>query len=357
MRGRLYDPQIGRFLTTDPIVADPGSGQSWNPYSYVLNNPLAYTDPSGFAGETPDGSTLVDLPGGYGLSYKAPPPIGPPPPAAPKVVASQVGLGKAPGVVGPTGEEARPEAEPTVEGPTPGMAARVRQDRMPGPAGFDPSAGKGGVEIGAEVTRGALAGVGGAVGDALSIDLLHVPTGLIRIVGDAWASGDPIGGLSAIFWEPGRAQVDQVVASAVEGDFEGAAEAGVKAITVGVATGVVIGEIGGAGVEAAKDVKEVSVSRGKSPEALKHLEETGQTGRALTVDRAGAAARRRGNMEGVETRPGLDRDESPPAVFREGQGGSVRHIPSGDNRSAGGQIGRQIKGLPNGAKVIIKGTD
>jgi len=120
---------------------------------------------------------------------------------------------------------------------------------------------------------------------------------------------------------------------------------------------VALGELGGAAVEAAKGAKEVTISRSKSPEALKHLEETGQTGRALTVDRAGAAARRRGNMEGVETRPGLDRDESPPAVFREGQGGSVRHIPSGDNRSAGGQIGRQIKGLPNGAKVIIKGTD
>ena len=260
MRGRLYDPQIGRFLTTDPIVAEPGSGQSWNPYSYVLNNPLAYTDPSGFAGETPDGSTLVDLAGGLGLHYTAPPKIGPPPPppAAPKVVASQVGLGKAPGVVGPTGDETRPEEEPTVDGPPPGMAARVRTDRMPGPAGFDPSFGKDGLEIGAEVARGALEGVGGAVGDALSIDLLHVPTGLIRIVGDAWSTGDPVGGLSAIFWEPGRAQVDQVVASAVEGDFEGAAEAGVNAITVGVATGVVIGEIGGAGIEAAEEARKTS---------------------------------------------------------------------------------------------------
>jgi hypothetical protein len=48
MKGRIYDPQLGRFLTPDPIVGAPLYGQSWNPYSYVLNNPLALVDPSGF---------------------------------------------------------------------------------------------------------------------------------------------------------------------------------------------------------------------------------------------------------------------------------------------------------------------
>jgi RHS repeat-associated protein len=52
MRGRIYDPKLGRFMTPDPIVSVPVAGQSWNPYSYVLNNPLAYTDPSGFEGYT-----------------------------------------------------------------------------------------------------------------------------------------------------------------------------------------------------------------------------------------------------------------------------------------------------------------
>ncbi|WP_434041171.1 MULTISPECIES: hypothetical protein [Sorangium] len=31
MKGRMYDPRIGRFLTTDPIVSFPFFGQSWNP--------------------------------------------------------------------------------------------------------------------------------------------------------------------------------------------------------------------------------------------------------------------------------------------------------------------------------------
>ncbi|MGK4000972.1 RHS repeat domain-containing protein, partial [Sorangium sp. So ce1024] len=51
MKGRIYDPRIGRFLTTDPIIALPFFGQSWNPYSYVLNSPLTLVDPSGFEPE------------------------------------------------------------------------------------------------------------------------------------------------------------------------------------------------------------------------------------------------------------------------------------------------------------------
>jgi RHS repeat-associated protein len=51
MRGRLYDPRLGRFLQTDPIVSHPHFGQSWNPYSYVHNSPLNFVDPSGFQEE------------------------------------------------------------------------------------------------------------------------------------------------------------------------------------------------------------------------------------------------------------------------------------------------------------------
>ena len=48
MNGRVYDPVLARFLSADPHIQDPGNLQSWNRYSYVLNNPLAYTDPSGY---------------------------------------------------------------------------------------------------------------------------------------------------------------------------------------------------------------------------------------------------------------------------------------------------------------------
>ena len=45
--GRMYDPRTRRFLTTDPLAGIGGS-QSWNPFSYVANNPSTMNDPSGF---------------------------------------------------------------------------------------------------------------------------------------------------------------------------------------------------------------------------------------------------------------------------------------------------------------------
>ena len=48
MNGRIYDPRLGRFLQADPVVQAPRNSQSLNRYSYVLNNPLSYTDPSGY---------------------------------------------------------------------------------------------------------------------------------------------------------------------------------------------------------------------------------------------------------------------------------------------------------------------
>lgn len=48
MNGRLYDPLVGRFLSADPIIGNGGFTQSYNRYSYCLNNPLKYTDPSGY---------------------------------------------------------------------------------------------------------------------------------------------------------------------------------------------------------------------------------------------------------------------------------------------------------------------
>ncbi|WP_039912691.1 polymorphic toxin type 10 domain-containing protein [Cellvibrio mixtus] len=48
MNGRVYDPELGRFLSADPFVQAPYNSQSYNRYSYVFNNPLSFTDPSGY---------------------------------------------------------------------------------------------------------------------------------------------------------------------------------------------------------------------------------------------------------------------------------------------------------------------
>ncbi|MDL2262234.1 FG-GAP-like repeat-containing protein [Bacteroidales bacterium OttesenSCG-928-I21] len=47
MNGRMYDPVIGRMLSPDNYVQAPGNAQNYNRYSYCLNNPLKFTDPSG----------------------------------------------------------------------------------------------------------------------------------------------------------------------------------------------------------------------------------------------------------------------------------------------------------------------
>ncbi|MBK8255404.1 MAG: hypothetical protein IPK82_22435 [Polyangiaceae bacterium] len=65
MKGRMFDPKLGRFVSTDPIVQDWTFSQAWNPYSYVFNNPLTYTDPSGFDGEPQREASLPVGPNGF----------------------------------------------------------------------------------------------------------------------------------------------------------------------------------------------------------------------------------------------------------------------------------------------------
>jgi RHS repeat-associated protein len=49
MNGRVYDYALGRFTGVDPVIQFPLNSQSLNPYSYILNNPLSGTDPTGYA--------------------------------------------------------------------------------------------------------------------------------------------------------------------------------------------------------------------------------------------------------------------------------------------------------------------
>jgi RHS repeat-associated protein len=51
LNGRIYNPHVGKFLSADPLVSEPINGQSYNRYSYVLNNPTNLIDPTGFEQE------------------------------------------------------------------------------------------------------------------------------------------------------------------------------------------------------------------------------------------------------------------------------------------------------------------
>jgi hypothetical protein len=97
--------------------------------------------------------------------------------------------------------------------------------------------------------------------------------------------------------------VDDLVASAVDGDFKGAAEAGVKAITIGVATGVALGELGGAAADAA-----------------------GATGPKEPYDRAKHYGRTptQADRNAVGAGPGEVADHDPPLVTRYYEGDPAR---------------------------------
>jgi RHS repeat-associated protein len=56
MRGRMYDPEIGRFLTPDPVLQQPFYSAGLNPYSYVFNSPANLIDPTGFVPVTEKGT-------------------------------------------------------------------------------------------------------------------------------------------------------------------------------------------------------------------------------------------------------------------------------------------------------------
>jgi hypothetical protein len=60
MGGRVYDPNLGRFLSADLFVQSPYDTQNYNRYSYVGNNPLSFIDPTGYRSQGPSDRHLKD---------------------------------------------------------------------------------------------------------------------------------------------------------------------------------------------------------------------------------------------------------------------------------------------------------
>jgi hypothetical protein len=101
----------------------------------------------------------------------------------------------------------------------------------------------------------------------------------------------------------------------------------------------------------------VTVSKSRHPESAQHIQDAQAAGhpKVLTVNRGGANANRAESLRDVKPQPGKDRDEYPPAMFKEGgKGASVRHIDPADNRGAGSCVGAQCRKLQDGDKVRIK---
>ena len=48
LNGRVYDPLTAQFFSPDPVLQAPGNWTNYNRYTYCMNNPFKYTDPSGY---------------------------------------------------------------------------------------------------------------------------------------------------------------------------------------------------------------------------------------------------------------------------------------------------------------------
>lgn len=57
MQQRYYDPALGRFLSVDPVTANPNTGAGFGRYNYATNNPYRFVDPDGRC-EAPTGTRI-----------------------------------------------------------------------------------------------------------------------------------------------------------------------------------------------------------------------------------------------------------------------------------------------------------
>lgn len=93
------------------------------------------------------------------------------------------------------------------------------------------------------------------------------------------------------------------------------------------------------------------------PETAEHIRTAQTVGfpSVLTLDRTGAAERRKASLAPVKASRIWDRDEYPCACFKEGGAGAhVMYVAGRDNRGAGSYMGWQMRNLPDGAKVRVR---
>jgi RHS repeat-associated protein len=103
MNGRIYDPDIARFLSPDPTVPFLHHLQSFNRYSYTRNNPLNRLDPTGFTDGASGTGSSGEAGESLGNSLSGP--------AVSKGIA-ELGKGNAKGP-GQQGDTAGPKAQPS----------------------------------------------------------------------------------------------------------------------------------------------------------------------------------------------------------------------------------------------------
>lgn len=112
-----------------------------------------------------------------------------------------------------------------------------------------------------------------------------------------------------------------------------------------------------AGIPPAGAVRTVILDSARYPQTAEHIRIAQNRGcpDVVTLDRDGAADRRRDSLSGIPTRSDFDRDEFPCAMFAEGgEGANVAYLSPSDNRGAGSALQRQIRTLPDGTRIRIR---
>ena len=113
----------------------------------------------------------------------------------------------------------------------------------------------------------------------------------------------------------------------------------------------------GAGLPPAGGIRTVIVDSARHPQAAEHIRIAQNRGQSdvVTLDRSGAAGRRRESLAHKPVRDHFDRDEYPCALFAEGGAGAdVAYIDGSDNRGAGSSLQWQTRTLPDGTRVRVR---
>jgi Deoxyribonuclease NucA/NucB len=122
----------------------------------------------------------------------------------------------------------------------------------------------------------------------------------------------------------------------------------VRAVLIGLALGVAWFLGGALAPEEAAETcrtQDQPVRVDQDGEVYQHAQEAIAEGwpRLLTVDRDHAVIRRQEALAGIPTKPGVDRDEYPPAMSAEGGGSAhVAYVDRSENRAQGASMGWQL---------------
>jgi hypothetical protein len=316
MNGRVYDYNLGRFMSVDPFIQSPTSTQSVNPYSYIMNNPLAGTDPTGYVGC----STGTHIKGNDAIGCS---------------VAFDAGSGGS--------RKKKLNATITHNGAhNYTLSAKLDKETT--------------LEVDFKINDigsiGSIASGGGGYTDYELHKMGYSPgTRFFNDLGDPFTPGgmtanehrsamndaSGIAAIGATLFIPGPEDVLIGIYIASRG-----AELIAKAVSI---------------FRGADVVKGIPISRTKYGEAADHIADAQKAGHSdvLEIAREGASGNRRSAIGGLPKVLGKQLDEYPPAMFKEGgAGASVRAISPKDNMAAGACIGNACRGLANGDKIRIK---